>query len=137
MRIISQKHKQRELLVSQIAEQNKLKKAEKWSNIEVGREVLLKDKSEVKNFENDKNQRKQQKHQLYQVLKLNYDNFLQSQKSNKISKIEEDKKYLQDYEKLMAERDQLKQREVSKWKGIQDAKVTLDLKHNDQVYFKF
>jgi hypothetical protein len=133
MRIISQKHKQRELLVSQIAEQNKLKKAEKWSNIEVGREVLLKDKSEVKIFENDKNQRKQQKHQLYQVLKLNYDNFLQSQKSNKISKIEEDKKYLQDYETLMAEKDQLKQREVSKWKGIQDAKVTLDLKHNGQV----
>lgn len=133
LRLISQKQRQRELLISQIAENNRLKKAEKWSNIEVGREVLLKDISEVKLFEKDKNQRKQQKHRLYQALKINYDSFMHNRKSSKINKIEEGKKYLQDYEKLMAERDLLKQKEVAKWKGVQDSKVTLDLKHNDPV----
>jgi hypothetical protein len=114
LRSINQKHKQHEFIAFQIAEREKVKNVEKWAKIKIENEILVKDMKEVKIFENDKSQKKQQKHKLYEVLKLNYDKFKQAQKSDKVKKIEDDKRYLQEYEKLMNERDQLKQKEVHK-----------------------
>jgi hypothetical protein len=133
LRLIDQKHKQHEFIAFQIAEREKIKNVEKWSKIKTDKEILIKDIKEVKLFENDKSQKKRQKHKLYEVLKLNYDKFKQAQKSDQVKKIEDGKRYLQEYEKLMNERDQIKQKEVHKYKDIHDNKVILNLKNNDPV----
>lgn len=115
--------KQRQVIEAQIATHKHIRRIENSNRKNIDSVIITTAQQQQKEYELKLQQKRLQKQKLYEILKMNYDRFKESKRTKRKNELEEGRKYLMEYDKVLEQREKRTLMEVQARQGCRTSAI--------------